>query len=83
LLRRGLARQEPSPVTPSFVAVAAASAVVVALFNVDLPNAPHTLHGILHGLGGLFFWTRFPWRQSTCPPGSVSARQREPSGDCR
>jgi Protein of unknown function (DUF998) len=60
LLRRGLDSQQQSPVALSFVAIAAASALVVAIFNADLPNASHTLHGMLHGLGALFFWTAFP-----------------------
>ena len=51
---------ERSPVAVTFVVIAAASACVVAAFNADLPNAPHTLHGIMHGVGALFFWTSFP-----------------------
>lgn len=60
LLRRALTAEERSPVTPDFVAVAAASALVVAFFSADLPNAPHTMPGLLHGVGALFFWTAFP-----------------------
>jgi Protein of unknown function (DUF998) len=52
--------QDKSPVAVTFVGIAAASAFVVAAFNADLPDAPHTLHGIMHGLGALFFWTSFP-----------------------
>jgi Protein of unknown function (DUF998) len=60
VLRRGLDAQQQSPVALGFVAIAAASAFVVAIFDADLPNAPHTLHGMLHGLGALLFWSAFP-----------------------
>ena len=37
-----LRRQERSPVAVTFVGMAAAAAFVVAAFNADLPNGPHT-----------------------------------------
>jgi hypothetical protein len=83
LLRRGLAPEERSAVTLSFVAIAATSAFAVAIFDADLPGAPHTLHGSCTAWAPCSSGPRFPWRQSTCPAVSVSTRRGERRGACR